>query len=219
MAPQQVAAVFGLADLAATLRACRSGRYRSLLGPALLTAPAISAMLRHQPHQNHTHAAQDRTCRASGHRSAHHAGQFSVLRQQCNPVPGRHAGDAVASGVGSGKMGDRLCDWISHYGNRGHVGLATLAGKQASLRRALACRGFQWRTPPVVSACIAADQARSSLSRDQTPSPPRPGHPQLRIGVPAGNTLRNIAMRLVFGFTTTGCCAACSSGRSALLSE
>ena len=34
--------------------------------------------------------------------------------------------------------------------------------------------------------------------------------------MPAGNTLRNIAMRCAFGFTTTGCCAACSSGCCAM---
>ena len=52
-----------------------------------------------------------------------------------------------------------------------------------------------------------------------TGSPARPGQPQLRIGVPAGNTRRNIATRPAFGLTTTGRVAACSSGRSALLSE
>jgi hypothetical protein len=52
-----------------------------------------------------------------------------------------------------------------------------------------------------------------------TGSPPRPGHPQLRIGVPDGSTLRNISTRDTFGFTTTGLRAALSSGRSALLSE
>ena len=49
--------------------------------------------------------------------------------------------------------------------------------------------------------------------------PPRSLHPQLRIGVPGGSTRRNICTRLAFGFTTTGARAACSSGRSALLSE
>ena len=54
---------------------------------------------------------------------------------------------------------------------------------------------------------------------DHTGSPPRPGQPQLKIGVPAGSTRRNRAMRAGFGLTTTGLRAACSSGRSALLSE
>lgn len=49
--------------------------------------------------------------------------------------------------------------------------------------------------------------------------PARSLQPQLRIGVPGGNTWRNISTRLALGFTTTGARAACSSGRSALLSE
>ena len=50
-------------------------------------------------------------------------------------------------------------------------------------------------------------------------APARSSQPQLRIGVPAGNTRRNISTDDAFGLTTTGCCAACSNGRSALLSE
>jgi hypothetical protein len=55
--------------------------------------------------------------------------------------------------------------------------------------------------------------------RRQARSPPRDSHPQFRIGVPSGNTLRKYATRDGFGFTTTGLRAACSSGRSATLSD
>ena len=56
------------------------------------------------------------------------------------------------------------------------------------------------------------------LRAQATGSPARSAQPQLRIGVPSSSTLRNIATLPAFGFTTTGRSAACSNGRSALLS-
>jgi IS5 family transposase len=80
-------------------------------------------------------------------------------------------------------------------------------------------RGFEKNAQKLFTVSALANLFIVRGVLHQTRSPPRPGQPQFKIGVPAGRTRRNIATRFALGFTTTGCCAACSSGRSALLSE
>src|SRR5690606_22996727 len=68
-------------------------------------------------------------------------------------------------------------------------------------------------------------QTRSAGSVPLTPtpavtgSPPRPGQPQLRTGVPGGSARRKRSIEPCLGFTTTGRRAPSSSGRSAQESE
>jgi uncharacterized protein len=75
-----------------------------------------------------------------------------------------------------------------------------------------------WPSSSAISTRPSACEFRAA-AQPFTGSPPRPTQPQLRIGVPGGNTRWNIATRRRFGFTTTGLRAALSNGRSALLSE
>jgi len=107
-----------------------------------------------------------------------------------------------------------------------HRAAAHLVRKLRRLLRPLLRRPASCATPPntrwpssfATSTRPSASDVRAA-AQPFTGSPPRPTQPQLRIGVPGGNTRRNIATRRRFGLTTTGLRAAFSSGRSALLSE
>ena len=103
---------------------------------------------------------------------------------------------------------------------------AYLVRKLPELLRSLLRRRRVHRLHPAQLRRVAAGtwmprsgRCRRDASAHAAGRPPRPTHPQLRIGVPAGSTRRNISTRSALGFTTTGARAALSSGRSALLSE